>query len=155
MNPTKCERELEVLAALRKNSCSPQLRLHIQSCIACAEMESVMQMLLQTSCSLQTQINPPAAAYIWREAQRRKQELALQRATLPLKVMWLLSILYIPALSLWLLRSFSISISFDAIPKYDTVFLFGVISATILIILGLSLFIFEEKQSRKSFFSFL
>lgn len=154
MNPTKCEQEPEVLAALRGNSCSPQLRLHIQGCIACTEAESVIQMLLQRASSLQTQMNPPAAAYIWRQAQRRKQELVLKRATLPLMVMRLLSILYFFVLAIWLLRSFSISASLSVIPKYDTVFLFGVFSAMVLITLGLSFFISQEKRSGKIFSSF-
>ena len=49
MNRILCERESDVVEALRRDSFSDELRGHVRSCSICTETQVVAQMLLQTA----------------------------------------------------------------------------------------------------------
>jgi hypothetical protein len=103
MNRTWCEREFDVVQALRTGVASPQLRAHIQTCAVCVEAQAAAQVMLQTA-SQMTVGEPPAAGLVWRRAQARKEEIALQRATRPLIVMRALGVIYVVLSAAWFLR---------------------------------------------------
>jgi hypothetical protein len=106
MNRTWCERESDVVEALRKWSFSEELRGHVRSCAICAETLPVAQMLLLTASTLREEHEPPAAGLVWRRAQARKRELALKRAARPLIFMRALSSAYAVLFAAWLLHYF-------------------------------------------------
>jgi hypothetical protein len=105
MNRMWCERESDVVEALRRDSFSDELRGHVRSCSICAETQAVAQML-QTASRLHVEHEPFAAGLVWRRAQVRKNEIALKRATRPLIVMRAVSIVYVVFSAAWLLHYF-------------------------------------------------
>ena len=108
MNRTWCERESDVVEALRSGSISDELREHVWSCAICAEAQPVAKMLLQTASVLHRQGEPQAAGLVWRRAQAQKRELALKRAARPLIFMRALSGAYAVLFTAWLLHYFCI-----------------------------------------------
>ncbi len=105
MNRMRCERESDVVEALRRDSFSDELRGHVRSCSICVETQAVAQML-QTASRLQVVQEPSAAGLVWRRAQARKNEIAVKRATRPLIVMRAMSIVYVVFSAAWLLHYF-------------------------------------------------
>ncbi len=106
MNRTWCERESDVMEALRSGTFSDELREHVGSCAICAEAQPVAKMLLQTASVLRRQGEPQAAGLVWRRAQAQKRELALKRAARPLIFMRALSGAYAVLFAAWVLRTF-------------------------------------------------
>jgi hypothetical protein len=119
MNRNGCEREFEVVEALRKWSFSEELRGHVRSCAICAETLPVAQMLLLTASALREEHEPPAAGLVWRRAQVRRQEIALQRATRPLIFIRVLSVVYAVLSGTWLLHYFLRSGSMERISGWN------------------------------------
>jgi hypothetical protein len=103
MNRTWCEREFDAVEALRTGVASPELRGHVQSCSVCREAQTAAQLMLQAASGM-TMGEPPAAGLVWRRAQARKEEIALQRATRPLVVMRALAVVYVVLSAAWFLR---------------------------------------------------
>jgi hypothetical protein len=106
MKRTWCERESDVVEALRSGSFSDELREHVGGCAMCAEAEPVAKMLLQAASVLHRQNEPPPAGLVWRRAQAQKRELALKRAARPLIFMRALSGVYTVLFAVWLLHYF-------------------------------------------------
>jgi hypothetical protein len=106
MNRIWCERELDVVEALRKGHFSDELRGHVGSCTICAETQPVAEVLLKTASRLQAEHEPLAAGLIWRRAQAQKKEIALKRAARPLIFMRVMSVAYAVLSVAWLLRTF-------------------------------------------------
>ncbi|MGA9980523.1 MAG: hypothetical protein WBQ08_18025 [Candidatus Sulfotelmatobacter sp.] len=82
-----CEKEQQVVAALRANSHDVEILKHARNCPICSEV------LLVTECLREdTEFAPhelsglPDAAVIWRKAQAAAREKALARATLPIRI---------------------------------------------------------------------
>ena len=84
MKRNRCEREIEVVDALRTGASTAELDGHLRTCAVCAETRLVAGSLLRSAAALRTQQEPPLAGQVWRRAQARKQEMALRRATRPL-----------------------------------------------------------------------
>jgi hypothetical protein len=108
-------------------------------------------MLLRVA-RLEMQNEPLAGNYIWRQAQRQKQELALRRATRPLIIMRFLSSIYVVALAIWLLRSLWHPVHLQ-LPQQQWV---GIISAgtgvaVALIALGAGYLLYQGKRSSNLF----
>jgi hypothetical protein len=106
MNRSWCERESNVVEALRRDAFSDELRDHVGSCTICAETQRVAQVLLQTASRLRAEHEPSAVGLVWRRAQVRKKELALKRATRPLIFMRVLSVVYVALFAGWSLHYF-------------------------------------------------
>ena len=106
MNRTWCEREFDTVQAVRTGVVSPELRSHVQSCAVCMEAQAAARMMLQTASLLTAKDELPAAGLIWRRAQARKEEIALQRATRPLIIMRALSVVYVALSAAWFLGYF-------------------------------------------------
>jgi hypothetical protein len=140
MNRILCERESDVVEALRRGSFSGELRGHVRSCSICTETHAVAEMLLQTASLLRVEHEPSAAGLIWRRAQVRKNELALKRATRPLIVMRAMSAVYVVFSAAWLLHYFWRSGSMESISGWngflDETAWFGVAIAVLAMAIG-------------------
>jgi hypothetical protein len=106
MKRNRCERGTEVADALRTDAWTPELDAHLRACAVCAETRLVAGSLLRSAAALRAEIEPPAAGPVWRQAQARRQEMALRRATRPLIFMRVVSIICVIAFAAWFLRSF-------------------------------------------------
>jgi hypothetical protein len=106
MKRNRCEREIEVVDALRTGAWTAELDGHLRTCAVCAETRVVAGSLLRSAAALRMEQRPPLAGQVWRRAQTRKQEMALRRATRPLIFMRAVSIVCVIAFAAWLLRSF-------------------------------------------------
>lgn len=106
MKRIRCERETEVVGALRARSWTAELGGHVRDCALCAETRLVTKRLLESAERLRAGYEPLAAGRIWRQAQARRQEMALKRATRPLMFMRGLSLACIISSAAWFLHSF-------------------------------------------------
>jgi hypothetical protein len=106
MNRTWCERESDVVEAMRRGCFSDELRGHVGSCSICAETQPVAQMLLQSASLLGGEDAAPGAGVVWQRAQARKREIALKRAARPLIFMRAMSVVYLVLVAAWVLHSF-------------------------------------------------
>jgi hypothetical protein len=104
-NQRWCEREADVVRSLRAGSFPVELRDHVLSCVVCAEARSAAGVMLQTASLLQVEDGVPAAGLVWSRAQVRKREMDLKRATRPLIVMRVLSVVYVVLCAGWTVHS--------------------------------------------------
>jgi hypothetical protein len=102
----RCERESEVVAALRAGSWTDELSRHVLDCPGCAETEHVARPLLGSAAAMHAGHEPAAADLVWRQAQARMREMALKRATRPLIVMRRVSAAAVALFGLWAVRAF-------------------------------------------------
>jgi hypothetical protein len=105
-NQRWCEREADVVRSLRAGSLPVELRDHVLSCVVCAEARSAAGVMLQTASLLRVEDGVPAAGLVWSRAQVRKREMDLKRATRPLIVMRVLSVVYVVLCAGWAVHSF-------------------------------------------------
>lgn len=145
-----CEKESEVVAAARSNSFSAELRSHVQNCSDCQESLRVAQLFLQNAASLSANNQPRAASHVWRQAQRRRQEMALRRATRPLLIMKALSLVYIVALAAWLLHNLTPALPTQLISNWTVTLSAGTAISVLLIVFGSGYFLYQEKRSGKA-----
>ena len=104
MNQSRCERECEVVGALRTGVWTAELSGHVRSCAVCGEAKRVAESLLYYATMLRVEHEPSSADRIWRRAQAQRQEMVLRRATRPLIFMKTLSLCCVAVFALWLLR---------------------------------------------------
>jgi predicted anti-sigma-YlaC factor YlaD len=77
----KCEREQQVIEATRNGLWSASLRAHLRDCAHCRQTELVAASLQEDAAKTKRVLDLPPAGLIWRRAQTRRREVALQRAT--------------------------------------------------------------------------
>jgi hypothetical protein len=77
----KCEREQQVMEATRTGSWSSSLRAHLRNCAYCTQTELIAALLQEDAAKAKRVLDLPPAGLIWRRAQTRRREVALQRAT--------------------------------------------------------------------------
>jgi hypothetical protein len=118
MNRTWCEREPDVVEAVRRGCFSDELRGHVGSCAICAETGPVAQMLLRGASLLGGEDAASGAGVVWRLAQARKREIALKRAARPLIFMRVLSVAYMVLAAGWLLYSLWRSGSIELVSRW-------------------------------------
>jgi hypothetical protein len=87
MNPSDCEKESQILQAIRSGDASPDLVAHAQACPVCSEVWLVAQFLREETNLAGHELNLPDPGLIWRKAQSRAREKALAKATLPIRIM--------------------------------------------------------------------
>jgi hypothetical protein len=114
-----CEREAEVVRSLRMDSFPAELRDHIVKCVVCAEARSAAGVMLQAASQLRVEDEVPAAGLVWSRAQARRREIGLKRATHPLMVMRVLSVVYVVVCAGWAVRLFWRSVSMDLRSGWD------------------------------------
>ena len=99
-----CEREPELLRALRAGNLSEELRTHVRGCTYCQTTERAASPLLLFAGTVTAQVEPPSAAGVWRRAQQRRQEAALRGAARGMLAMRVLGVLYLLGAMGWALR---------------------------------------------------
>jgi hypothetical protein len=77
----KCEREQQVIEATRSGLWPSSLRAHLRDCAPCAQTELIAALLQEDAAKAKRALDLPSAGLIWRRAQTRRREVALQRAT--------------------------------------------------------------------------
>lgn len=119
MNRMWCEREAEVVRSLRMGSMPSELRDHVLRCVVCAEARSAAQVMLPMASQLWVDDGAPPAGLIWSRAQARRREIGLKRATRPLMVMRILSVVYVLMCAGWALRFLWRSVSMELGSGWD------------------------------------
>jgi hypothetical protein len=103
MNRIWCEREGDVVRSLRTGTLSFELRDHVLSCVVCTEALGAAQ-VMQAASLLGVEDGLPSAGLVWSRAQAQKKEIAVKRATRPLIVMRVLSVVYVALCATWFLH---------------------------------------------------
>lgn len=107
MSQNRCECEREVVQALRTGVWTAELKDHLATCMACKETRRVAENLMPYASGLRLESPSGSADAIWRRAQAERQAMAVKRATRPLIFMRGLSVGFLVAAALWMLRGFS------------------------------------------------
>lgn len=82
-----CNKEQQVVAAVRANSGDVEILTHARNCPVCSEILLVTESLRDdTELTTHELSGLPDAAVIWRKAQSVAREKALARATLPIRI---------------------------------------------------------------------
>ena len=98
----KCEREQQVIEATRNGLWASSLRAHLRDCALCAQTELIAASLQEDAAKAERMLDLPPAGMIWRRAQTRRRQGALQRATRrPFLIVGVLSALYSVVFLLW------------------------------------------------------
>jgi hypothetical protein len=153
MNRILCERESDVVEALRRDSFSDELRGHVRSCSICTETQAVAQMMLQAASRLHVEHEPSVAGVVWRLAQARKKELALKRATRPLIYLRALSVVYVVLFGVWLLHYFWRPGFMELLSGWNVLqsetACFGVAIAVLAVAIGACYLLYDGRRSRE------
>lgn len=87
MNGQNCAREQAVVAALSGSASDGEIFDHARNCYACSEILLVAERLRSEATFSDYELRAlPDAAVIWRKAQSRAREMALRKATLPIRI---------------------------------------------------------------------
>jgi hypothetical protein len=81
---TMCDREQELLAALRSHNWTPELRAHFAACDSCAELAITVEFMQQAAATTDPQVTPPGL--VWWKAQLRARREAAQAAARPVLI---------------------------------------------------------------------
>jgi hypothetical protein len=85
MNSNPCAREPEVVAALLNGALPHDLQAHAHACEVCSEVVKVAGALLN-ELSPSAELRPPDASVVWRRAQSAAREQAIAKATQPIRI---------------------------------------------------------------------
>ena len=98
----KCENEQHVIEATRSGGWTSSLRAHLQHCPLCAQTQLIAASLQEDAANAQRRLDLPPAGMVWRRAQARRREAALERATRrPFLIVSVLGALYSMVFLLW------------------------------------------------------
>lgn len=86
MKPNSCTREPEVVAALLNGALPEDLRAHARGCEMCSEVVQVTDALLHEIVPTSIELRPPDASLVWRRAESIAREKAIAKATQPIRV---------------------------------------------------------------------
>jgi hypothetical protein len=87
MNESFCDREQQVLEAVRSGAWDPELRDHASHCRICADVLLVADFLRNEAEVAGAEAPLPSAGVIWWKAQLASRNSAVARATSPIKFM--------------------------------------------------------------------
>jgi hypothetical protein len=77
----QCEREQQVIEATRNGLWASSLRAHLRDCAHCTQTELIAALLQEDAEKSKRVLDLPLAGLIWRRAQAKRREVALERAT--------------------------------------------------------------------------
>jgi hypothetical protein len=98
----KCEREQQVIEATRNGLWTSSLRAHLRDCTDCTQTELIATSLQEDAAKAKRAVDLPPAGLIWRRAQTKRREVALQRATRrPFLIAGTLGVVYSVVFMLW------------------------------------------------------
>ena len=104
MNDFGCDKEKQVLEALRSVELSPELLNHVATCAACADLVLVSK-FLQSEAENVREAALPDAGLVWRKAQLRSRHEALARAIWPIRCVGSVAAVASVVVALWLVFS--------------------------------------------------
>jgi hypothetical protein len=146
----KCEREQQVIKATRNGLWASWLRDHLRGCALCTQTELIAASLQEDVAKVQRGVELPPAGLVWRRAQIRRRERALQRATRrPFLIVGALGGVYSVVFLLWGLFQLPHSVYrlFAAPPGLTGVVAFaGLALSGILAIVGWWVLVLETKR---------
>ena len=100
MNRIHCEKEKEIIEALRCGALDAELENHVSGCAICFDTVAVSE-FLQANKAVARAL--PDANFIWWKGQLAGKQLAVERATQSITLVRRISYLCIGAVTLWLL----------------------------------------------------
>jgi len=102
MNRLYCEKEAEIIAALRSSGLSPELEKHAGACDICSRLAAVSKFLRPLE-----EVRPvlPDSDFLWWKAQLASRQLAVERATRSIVLVRKVACCGFVAAALWLLLS--------------------------------------------------
>jgi hypothetical protein len=101
MSEFSCDREQEIVGALRSGAFDPDLLHHIATCAVCSDVVAVTT-LLQAEARRADELPLPDASFIWRKAQLHARREALANATQPIRMFTTLAYVAAAVVALWL-----------------------------------------------------
>lgn len=99
MNRVYCEKETEILEALRRSVLHPELAKHAASCAICADTLAVSEFLQADRCGAPAL---PDSGFVWWKAQLASKQIAVERATRSIALVKKVSYVGAAAAGLWL-----------------------------------------------------
>lgn len=149
MKPHSCTRESDVTAALLNDALPDDLRAHVSVCEVCSEIMQIIDALQHEVVPTSAEPRPPDADVVWRYTQSLAREQAIARATQPIRIALISSVVAASILLPWLvvtlpsshswipdlanhLRTIDLPFTSTATPT----FLLGIISSLLLIVLS-------------------
>ena len=102
MNQLYCDREREIIEALRCGNLSAELQRHANSCATCSDTVAVSE-FLQSEVAEAAEL--PNSDYIWWMGQLASKQMAVERATQSIAQVRRISYLGAGALALWLIST--------------------------------------------------
>lgn len=99
MNRSYCEKEVEIIAALRRGALDPELEKHTPACAICSDIAAVSK-FLRTQAAVAPVV--PDSDFLWWRAQLASKELAVERATRSIVLVRRMAYCGISAAALWL-----------------------------------------------------
>jgi len=102
MNRLYCEKEAEIIAAMRSSGLSPELEKHADACDICSGIAAVSRFLQP-----QEVLRPvlPDSDFLWWKAQLASRQLAVERATQSIVLVRTVACCGFVAAAMWLLLS--------------------------------------------------
>jgi hypothetical protein len=98
MSLRSCTRQPEVAALVAAghwpHACPPELRTHLDSCPACAELVLVTSTFQQSKASVAARAQLPAPGAIWWRAQLRRRNAAVERVAKPILGAYLFAFIF-------------------------------------------------------------
>jgi len=101
VNDFGCDKEKQILDAVRSGKFSPELSSHVATCVACADVMLVSKFLQNEAENVRKHVLSDAGL-IWRKAQLRSRHEALARATWPIRFVGSVAALASVVAALWL-----------------------------------------------------
>jgi len=86
MKPNSCSRESDVIAALLNDALTDDLYAHASLCEVCSEVIQVTNALFEEVAPASAELRPPDASAVWRRAQSLACEKAIAKATQPIRI---------------------------------------------------------------------
>jgi hypothetical protein len=100
MNRSCCDREAEIIVAMRRGALCPELEKHASACPICSDI-AVVTKFLQTQAAVEPV--PLDPNFLWWKAQLANKQLALERATRSIALVERIAYWGIGAAALWLM----------------------------------------------------
>jgi hypothetical protein len=146
----KCDREQQVIEATRNGLWASSLRVHLQHCALCTQTELIVASLREDARKAERLLDLPSAGMVWRRAQARLHERALQRAARrPFLIVGALGAVYSLVFLLWGIFQIPQSVYrlFIASPGLtEHVAFTGAVLSAILAIAGSCVLVLETKR---------
>jgi hypothetical protein len=101
MNTMPCAFEIETIRASQTGSASPELLRHQQGCPHCGAALQIARIFHQDAEYLSEHAAPPPAAQVWAAAGRRRRAIALERATILLRILKVSGLVYAAVFIVW------------------------------------------------------